>query len=102
LEELGLIPSAASALVTNAVFGTLTFLKVRQVLKLSSAFAASEIRKAVIQQCKAEQLRALEAIRRDSFESKSHPTIYGEPNINMFGSPIGKRGRFSMRNPPER
>jgi hypothetical protein len=84
LEELGLIPSVASALVTNAVFGTITFLKVRQVLELSLAFTASEIRKALIQQRKAEQLRALDAIRRDRLESKHHPAIFGDPNMFMF------------------
>jgi hypothetical protein len=84
LEELGLIPSAASALVTNAVFGTITFLKVRQVLELSFAFTASEIRKALIQQRKAEQLRTLDAIRRDCLESKLHPAIFGDQNMFMF------------------
>ena len=84
LEELGLIPSAASALVTNTVFGTISFLNVRQVLERSLAFTASEVRRALIQQRKAEQPQALDAIRRDCLDNKHHPAIFGDTNMFML------------------
>jgi hypothetical protein len=98
LEELGLVPSAASALVTNAVFGTITFLQVRQVLELPLAFTASEIRKALIQQRKAEQLQALDAIRRDCLEDKCHSAIFGDPNMFVFMISNWEKAKLSNMN----
>ncbi|CAN8104747.1 unnamed protein product [Discula destructiva] len=85
LQELGLIPSAAgSALVTNAVFGAVIFLTVRQVLDQSLALTASNIRKSLTEQRNAQQLRALDAIRRDCLDNKRHPAIFGDPTMYMF------------------
>jgi hypothetical protein len=84
LEELNIIPSAASALVTNAVFGIITFLEVQQVLERSIAFTASEIRKALIEERKAEQLHALDALSRDSRGNKRSRAHFRNPNMFMI------------------
>ncbi|RHZ55808.1 acetyltransferase sphE [Aspergillus thermomutatus] len=81
LAELGHIPSASCALVTNAVFATLTFLSVRQVLEEPLSFTASEVRKSLIQQRNAEQLQALDAIQRDTLDNAHHPVLFGNPSM---------------------
>lgn len=48
LADLGHIPSAGSALVTNAVFTTLTFLLVHQVLEEPLGFTAFEVRNSLV------------------------------------------------------
>jgi len=84
LAELGHIPSATSALVTNAVFATLTFLSVRQVLEEPLSFTASEIRKSLIQQRNPEQLQALDAIQRNTLDNAHHPALFGNPSMYMI------------------
>ncbi|EFQ96993.1 LysR family regulatory protein [Nannizzia gypsea CBS 118893] len=84
LAELGHMPSATSALVTNAVFATLTFLSVRQVLEEPLSFTASEVRKSLIQQRTPEQLRALDAIQRNTLDNAHHPALFGNPNMYMI------------------
>ncbi|EME48253.1 hypothetical protein DOTSEDRAFT_167955 [Dothistroma septosporum NZE10] len=79
LAELNLIPSAASTLVTNAVFGLLTFSQVRQVLEQSLAATAVEIRRALIKQRTAEQLQALDAIERHH-----KPAIFGDAGMFLL------------------
>ncbi|KAG5926952.1 hypothetical protein E4U42_002771 [Claviceps africana] len=84
LKELGLLPPGSSALVSNAVFGALTFLSVRQVQEKPLAFTAHEIRKALIEQRTAEQFEALDAIRRDSLANAGHPAVFGRPDMYML------------------
>lgn len=84
LAELGHIPSATSALVTNAVFAALTFLSVRQVLSKPLSFTASEVRKSLIQQRTPEQLQALDAIQRNTLDNAHHPALFGNPNMYMI------------------
>ncbi|KAK9600384.1 hypothetical protein V6Z92_000467 [Aspergillus fumigatus] len=81
LAELGHIPSATCALVTNAVFATLTFLSVRQVLEEPLGFTAFEIRKSLIQQRNAEQLQALDRIQRKTLDNAHHPALFGNPSM---------------------
>lgn len=83
-KELGIIPSTTSALVTNAVFPSITFLKIRQVLDRSLAVTASQVRTALNQQRKAEQLQALDVIRRECLDNSGHPAIFGDANMFMF------------------
>ncbi|OOQ85454.1 putative LysR family regulatory protein [Penicillium brasilianum] len=84
LADLGHIPSASSALVTNAVFATLTFLSVRQVLEEPLSFTASEIRKSLIQQRNIEQLQALVSIQRKTLDNTHHPALFGNPSMYMI------------------
>lgn len=84
LAELGHIPSATSALITNAVFATLTFLSVRQVLEEPLSFTASEVRKSLIQQRNPEQLQALDAIQRNTLDNAHHPALFGNPSMYMI------------------
>ncbi|KAL8376836.1 hypothetical protein RB595_007794 [Gaeumannomyces hyphopodioides] len=84
LPELGLVPSAMSALVTNAVFGVITFLKVRDVLDRSLASTAAEVRRALVRQRRPEQLQALDAIRRRCLDGAGHPAIFGDPGMFAF------------------
>ncbi|KAG5932552.1 hypothetical protein E4U53_001270 [Claviceps sorghi] len=84
LKELGLLPPGSAALVSNAVFGALTFLPVRQVREKPLAFTAYEIRKTLIEQRTAEQLEALDAIRRDSLANAGQPAVFGKPDMYML------------------
>ncbi|KAK3317261.1 LysR family regulatory protein [Cercophora scortea] len=84
LAEMGYIPSATSALVTNAVFATLTFLTVGQVLTKPLSFTANEIRKSLLQQRNVEQLHALIAIQRRVLEEEHHPALFGDPTMRMM------------------
>ncbi|GAB1194116.1 hypothetical protein APSETT444_003357 [Aspergillus pseudonomiae] len=82
LADLGHIPSATCALVTNAVFATLTFLSVRQILESPLSFTASEIRRSLIQQRNVEQLQALDTIQRNTLDNAHHPALFG--NSSMY------------------
>ncbi|KAJ9207338.1 hypothetical protein DTO164E3_612 [Paecilomyces variotii] len=84
LADLGHIPSASSALVTNAVFATLTFLSVRQVIEEPLSFTASEIRKSLIQQRNTEQLQALVSIQKEILDNTHHPALFGKPSMYMI------------------
>ncbi|KAE8413502.1 hypothetical protein BDV36DRAFT_268182 [Aspergillus pseudocaelatus] len=83
LAELGHLPSATCALVTNAVFATLTFLSVRQILEDPLSVTASEIRRSLIQQRNAEQLHALDTIQRNTLDNAHHPALFGNPSMYM-------------------
>lgn len=84
LTELGLIPTGPNALVTNAVFGTLTFLSAGDILSKSLSATASAIRTSLVEQRKAEQLQALDAIRRDMLDNARHPALFGHPSMLMI------------------
>ncbi|EAW13628.1 acetyltransferase sphE [Aspergillus clavatus NRRL 1] len=97
LAQLGHIPSAASALVTNAVFATLTFLSVRQILEEPLSVTALEVRKSLIQQRNAKQLQALDAIQRDTLDNAHHPALFGDPGMyNMMISNWVKARLFEV------
>jgi hypothetical protein len=84
LADLGHIPSAGSALVTNAVFATLTFLLVRQVLEEPLGFTAFEVRKSLVEQRNIEQLQALDSIQRETLDNTHHPALFGNPSMYMI------------------
>lgn len=84
LADLGHIPSATSALVTNAVSSTLTFLSVRQILERPLSFTASAIREALLQQRNEEQFQAYDAIKKDTLDNANHPALFGSPNMYMI------------------
>lgn len=84
LAELGHIPSAGAALITNAVFATLTFLSTRQILEEPLSFVASGIRKSLDQQRNMEQLQANVAIQKATLDNAGHPALFGDSGMLMI------------------
>ena len=84
LAEIGHIPSAEAALITNAVFAILTFLSTRQILEEPLSFVASRIRKSLDQQRTIEQLKANVAIQKATLVDAGHPALFGDSDMLMI------------------
>jgi hypothetical protein len=81
--ELGAIPSAACALVTNAVFATLIFLTFRQILEETLSFTSFKVRISLMQLRTKDQLLAMNAAQRDTLDKAHHPALFVNPSMLM-------------------
>lgn len=78
LAEMGLLPSADTALIANATWPTLTLVTAGEIVSKPTSFLASRIRHAIDTHRTVEQVQAIAATQRESGEKAGQPAIFGD------------------------
>lgn len=94
LTEMGLLPSADTALIANVTWPTVILVTAGEILSKPISFLASRIRHAIDTHRTVEQVQAIAATQREAKEKTGQPAVYGDIGAFLFACSNWHRGKL--------
>ncbi|KUL83756.1 hypothetical protein ZTR_08650 [Talaromyces verruculosus] len=94
LAEMGLLPSADTALIANVTWPTVILVTAGEIISKPISSLASRIRHAIDTHRTVEQVQAIAATQRESKEKTGQPAVYGNLGTFLFACSNWHRGKL--------
>jgi hypothetical protein len=94
LAEMGLLPSADTALIANVTWPTVILVTAGEIISKPISYLASQVRHAIDTHRTPEQVQATAATQREAREKTGQPAVYGDVGTFLFACSNWHKGKL--------
>ncbi|EED19052.1 LysR family regulatory protein, putative [Talaromyces stipitatus ATCC 10500] len=94
LADMGLLPTADTALIANVTWGTITLVTAGEIVTKPLSHLASRIRHAIDTHRTPEQVQAIAAMHREALEKTGQPALFGDAGTMLFTCSNWHKGKL--------